>query len=366
MKSKKAIIIPVLATFLTACGPTTELPKGYEAVNIADKNETAAFNTKFQAALKKTEEKSLEGFKMNSSIKFDEFSFNMNTVYDKPTEDDKNSKLVISVKDFNVESTSIQFSNVNNLKDYKSVNKIENLGFNMSFVKDDINFDVKIKDIDIYLYVTDGNIYLDLSDEDLKDGINNIFNAIIKADSMSVSEATTINAIKSGILTYCDKYTIPFSGDTDLADILDDLSSFSSAFDDLDFDDLMGDIEKLVEKYGDVLTLANYKDSDAIAIGFQSGKIFEKLKNEFAAEKKNQDDVFDISGNIKGAVIFDKEGLYSSFGLEGGMRMNYVEKTTRSKESVSLVLDDLAAENTIDYGKQKISFPNFKDYKNLI
>lgn len=372
MKKNKLFLIPASLVLLTGCsGANTELPSGYKKVDTTNEANTEAFFTKFIKDVMKTSDKEAEGSKITGKFSFDEFSYFDKVVYS-PLSSKSGGENSFKIKDFSFEYTCAMNGNEADLQNAEIMYSIENLEFDLEVNSPKINGKMKARDIDIYIYETKGNMYIDLSDSDIKKAVDSGLDMLVKSGLIESANKRTFSDL---INVYLDKLVIKN------ADGLGEMaSSFVSAdtsgitkgvkITDKEIKEMAAELSALYDtKVPDFIksgiTLADYEGSDACAIGFSTKELLDYYKELTAGQPKDPDHNEEVKGDLAAAIVFGEDGIFERFGFGGDFSMKAYNKLSSYEEQTNIIIDDLDFSFKIEYKKQKIKFPNFDDYASI-
>ena len=334
MKNKgKLLLIPAAILLLGGCSPTakTNIPRGHDIVDPTDANARSAFFAKVSKDIANTYEKANEGFKIEGAFGFDEFSFSDGNDYVKVT--DAGMDFTIAVANYNKGYNNVQ-----------AMAEISDLSFKLEYKMNNKNKTLKVSGVDISAYYSEGNIYLDLSDKDLKNAVYSVIDLAYEDSSseyvkkfkaqadkyltkLVVKNNRTVDEIKEYVLP-TENYKI--SND----DVLELASRLNKAFDYVLKDDSLKNL----------VTLSEDKNSQSAAI-----------RVALASNPVNIDNM-NLSGNMAALLSFDKDGIMDNIGLAGNVRV----VDGRSKEVLEVKKANFAV--SFEFGKNSVKLPSFSGY----
>ncbi|MCR5308997.1 MAG: hypothetical protein K6E21_02685 [Bacilli bacterium] len=342
MKNKgRFLLIPAAILLLGGCSPTakTNIPRGHDIVDPADANARNAFFAKVAKDVANTYEASKDGFKIKGTFGFDEVSYTDGRNYVKVT--DAEMDFTIAVTDFGKGANAA-----------KAMVEISDLGFKFELNSAEKNKkqSLKVSGVDAAAYYSGGNIYLDLSDKDLKDAVHDIID-IGYEDTTNGQEYAS--KAKKEADEYLTKLVLP--SNSSVKSIEDDIfpsenfkitdeeiayaaSTLNSAFDRVLKDDTLKNL----------VTLSHDKNSQsaAIRIALTSAPI--------AVDSVN------ISGSLAALLSFDKEGVMDNIGMAGNVR---IANKNDSSNVFELKKANFAV--SFEYGKDAVKLPSFSGYKEI-
>ena len=334
MKNKtKLVLLPATFMMLTACGPAanTKIPRGYSEVDVNDNATREAFYGKAAENVMATYEKALTGFKVKGSFGVKELSF-------------KNEE---------------KYKGINSTKAYA---EIKNLGFKLEYTEDGKTKNIKASDIDVAVYFTDGNVYFDLSDKDLKNFVNAAID-VTYSDYEGENKSQKIADAKEEVAKYLDKLVLK-----DVVENVDEVNKVLAALPKGEvikgyiptikstlseaFEGILKD-----EKTKNLIKLYNDKESKGVAIGIA-------LTSEAVVVGEDK-----VSGDLVASISCDKEGLFNSWGYAGNVNISEYSIKTSSyytrEETTDIVISKLDFGTTMEYGENLVKLPSLDGYKDF-
>lgn len=370
MKNKKLLVlVPASLMLLNACGNAdVSIPKDYAPIDMNDAAARKNYAEKFVDDYEITAQKAAnDGYKVKGSFSIDELSINYSKKYD------KSYASFYSDEGFEIKLTDLSFDflieEAKNDKGTRSAMKIEDFGFKLSATYGGKNYNLRAKDIDVACYIDSNNFYIDLSDRDLKTFLKDTVN-VLYADADEKTKSDLIATYE----IFLDKFYIKnFS--SSILDVAEDLvpttisagTSTTTKMSDSARKELISFVESAIEKVNetnakDYVTFSEQKNGKGIAVGFA-------VANEegvYLTGKKDSDEYASLKGNLGAALVFDKNGVFERFGVNGnGTLVSHDYEKDYRTVNVQIKLDDLDFGFEYSAGNRKVSIPKLDDFKEL-
>lgn len=360
MKNKaKLLLLPASFLMLTACGTSanTSIPRGYTEVDVTDAAAREAFFNKVAEDVGLTYDKAMEGFKAKGSVSLKEFSYSKSRSYVYPQSPENNQSMSNSFKisDAKAEYTVGLIGLKDGIKNAKAMVEISNLGFKYEMTENGKTHTLKASDVDATVYYSDGNVYMDFSDKDLK---NFVYDVIDFSYIDSNASSSQIQRDKDQAAKYFGKFVQKnVVDDVDISRYLpaslnsETLRSVASVLNE-GFQEVLKN-----DKVKNLLKLYEDKNSKGVAIGL--GLTSDPVEVDGAM----------VSGDLAASIAFDKQGIFKSFGFAGNANVtmvdNYSDSTYQYSKNEQAKLSKLDFGAEFEYGPKVIKLPSFSGYKDL-
>ena len=369
MKNKtKLLLLPATFMMLTACGPAanTKIPRGYSEVDVNDNAAREAFYGKAAENVMATYEKALTGFKVKGSFGVKELSFKNEEKYKNVPEiykdDYKDEVELFKITDANMDYSMGLVGLDKGINSTKAYAEIKNLGFKLEYTEDGKTKNIKASDIDVAVYFTDGNVYFDLSDKDLKNFVNAAID-VSYSDYEGENKSQKIADAKEEAAKYLDKLVLK-----DVVENVDEVNKVLAALPKGEvikgyiptikstlseaFEGILKD-----EKTKNLIKLYNDKESKGVAIGIA-------LTSEAVDVGEAK-----VSGDLVASISCDKEGLFNSWGYAGNVNISEYSIKTSSyytrEETTDILISKLDFGTTMEYGENLVKLPSLDGYKDF-
>ena len=346
MKSKKIFLLPASMLLMTACSGSanTSIPKEYKPVDVTNTVQRESFFAKVADNIGTTYEKAAEGFNISGAFSFREISFT------NKNKDGSKINSYFKVTDFSFDYSIALVGLSEGSDKAKAAITIDNLGFKFE-AKDDEKekvYSLKASDLDVALYIEEGNAYLDSSDKDIK---TFVYAAIdLEAEMDGEVKADEVKTTKEKAGKYLGKYKFTGEVKKDAEDVPTKLTSAEVLKIQSVISGAFGTVTTN-EKTRDMITLANDENSKGCAVGFG-------LTSEGASDLLEKKD--SLVGDLAASLVFDKEGLFTRFGFAGNA--NYKSVDEDDDENIEINISKLNFSGSMKYGAKSVKLPSFSDY----
>lgn len=325
---KSLILLPLAAMFLSSCGGANgELPSGGDVVDPTKEEDVTNYAVRLADCVQKTVVGSKNGVKVTGTVKVDDLTVNAE------------GEGSMSAKDleFTV-SLAADFLDKESINDWKIAAEITAKGnFKISVPSANVNLDLNLDDFKLGAYLSEGVVYLDLSNEKLGSIVKTVVGQVAGSSSSLVLPIINEILVKNKLAGISELVKVP----TLSSNVIDDqtklmISGYAAG--------IIAEVAKN-EQYKDLLKFVSYNDGRlGLGLSVNDASVF---KEEGA----------DLSGKMNAAVLFDKDGKLASISEGGELNV----KVSEDSKEVANVHYKGESSLTFEYGKA-ISMPNFSDY----
>lgn len=335
---KALILLPLIGLFLASCGENNgKLPSGGKEIDLTNEVSINEYSTKAAYAAVNTLMDAKTGFKVEASVKIDDFSLS-----------GQGEEAVGAIRIENLDLSA-------NLACYKLDQKpnewevATELSFksgkiNINFTKPSIKLELDVSNLKLAAYLANGNLYADLSNQKLTSIVNQVLPVIFQGESEG-----NIEVYKGMINGYLGKRMIK-----NIASSLN-ISSLLPAFGPT-AQELAKMISSINTEIHNIMRTENVANAMSF-VTYNDGRIGASIKAEMTDLIKETG--VSTSGYVGAAVVTDKNPRISNVSEASEFYIYLIN------EAMVKIHYKGSLEVNFKYGTGEVKLPNFSDYKEI-